>query len=553
MSSPRRSLCSQLGAFRQQDSSMPPKHESQEPPHELELKLAVTKAEIERVEVAIGDGVIDCTAPGKAKLRTIYFDTPEQALRAHGISLRARHRDKRWRQALKVGAPVRGGLSNPLELEADLDGPFPDLDAVADDKVRKRVKKIIGKSALQPLFEIAMDRTRAILALGDGGEVEIALDRGTVKADKARRGFAEIELELRRGGPDTLLDAARVLAELVPLRPAQTSKAERGYRLLPGSPAPQWTAFQRKPRGISLDQSSAQAFVAASAAAIEPLLHNWQVLLRTDDPEGPHQLRVSLRRLRATIKAFNSVIGADALAAFEAELRDLGQIVSALRDRDVLLADIVAPVPKPELLEPAFDELAEAVRKAAEHERKRTRDALARPDWSLFQIRLALFSRGAGWDMSTAVQCLETRSLRDTADAVLDRRWRQVLKLGRRIEELTVPERHELRKKLKMLRYTLDVFAPLLPRDSCKGFTKHLKSLQDVFGYLNDATLAYELCSIRPPSSQDESAFEHAIGFVVGYHQCRSESMWEHARRRWDVLIAAERPWETARTGPKRG
>lgn len=62
--------------------------------------------------------------------------------------------------------------------------------------------------------------------------IEAALDQGFVIAGKRKEEICELELELREGEPQALLELAAELAASLPLMPCDISKAERGYRLL---------------------------------------------------------------------------------------------------------------------------------------------------------------------------------------------------------------------------------------------------------------------------------------------------------------------------------
>ena len=67
-------------------------------------------------------------------------------------------------------------------------------------------------------------------------------------------------------------------------------------------------------------------------------------MLETDDPEGAHQLRIGLRRLRNALRALRPLVGRGSLRAFELSARSLGRSVGMLRDAHVMISAIVAPV-----------------------------------------------------------------------------------------------------------------------------------------------------------------------------------------------------------------
>ena len=66
----------------------------------------------------------------------------------------------------------------------------------------------------------------------------------------------------------------------------------------------------------------------------------------------------------------------------------------------------------------------------------------------------------------------------------------EIRKLGQNLGRLDAEHRHKLRKALKNLRYQAEFFAPLFGRRDAHRFIERLKTLQDVFGYINDVRMA---------------------------------------------------------------
>ena len=62
---------------------------------------------------------------------------------------------------------------------------------------------------------------------------------------------------------------------------------------------------------------------------------------KLDDTEGPHQLRVGLRRLRSAFLVYKSALESPEMARLSGEAKWLGQEVGGLRDLDVVANDIV--------------------------------------------------------------------------------------------------------------------------------------------------------------------------------------------------------------------
>ena len=62
------------------------------------------------------------------------------------------------------------------------------------------------------------------------------------------------------------------------------------------------------------------------------------------DPEGLHQIRVALRRLRSALTLFKSALGEQARAGWNDELRRLLGPLGPGRDLDVFATETLAPV-----------------------------------------------------------------------------------------------------------------------------------------------------------------------------------------------------------------
>jgi len=163
-----------------------------------------------------------------------YFDTPERELSAARVALRLRRDGDAVIQTLKCRGTSVAGLSERNEYEWNL------------DKVKLDLKKLdatcwpeqlagLDKKTIKPLFTTDFSREYAEIAWGRGKSkvvIEAALDQGFVIAGKRKEEICELELELREGDPQALLELAAELAASLPLMPCDISKAERGYRLL---------------------------------------------------------------------------------------------------------------------------------------------------------------------------------------------------------------------------------------------------------------------------------------------------------------------------------
>ena len=96
------------------------------------------------------------------------------------------------------------------------------------------------------------------------------------------------------------------------------------------------------------DDHGAGLLLAAEQAArdivrecFDQIATNIIAVQRLDVPEGPHQLRVGLRRLRSAFSVFASVLASPELTRLGGEARWLGQEIGRLRDLEVVAGEIV--------------------------------------------------------------------------------------------------------------------------------------------------------------------------------------------------------------------
>lgn len=197
---------------------------------EIELKLALGQE---------GPGALrrhprlNGVTPETAHLGNTYFDTPEGDLARAQMALRLRRNGDRLVQTLKTPGQGSGGLSTRGEWEWKVDGPGLDLGGLAALPPMATLGDTL-LDRLEPTFITDFRRETWQLRLGET-RIELALDQGEIRANGQSVAIRELELELKAGDPGRLTELASSLAESVPLRPSDTSKAARGVALQDGT------------------------------------------------------------------------------------------------------------------------------------------------------------------------------------------------------------------------------------------------------------------------------------------------------------------------------
>ena len=216
------------------------------------------------------------------------------------------------------------------------------------------------------------------------------------------------------------------------------------------------------------------AFRAVALAALEQIESNTRGALIYDDPEFLHQLRVGMRRLRAALRAFRSVLARKEARRVIRALRKVGPRLGAARDWDVLVARLEADRASPVLLRKARSQRA-AARRAARRVLVSKRFAGIGP-----RVRaLAVAESGA--------------SLAQFGAAALTRAHRKLMSEAEGIDWADATARHACRIRVKRLRYGCEFFVAAFPAKRASPYLAALKQLQDILGALNDISVGRRL------------------------------------------------------------
>src|SRR5262249_29256469 len=147
---------------------------------------------------------------------------------------------------------------------------------------------------------------------------------------------------LLAGEPGVLFDLAHALFPAGGLHFSTLSKVARGHLLAErGGIDPPLQPHNAKDIVLRGDASVEMAAHDILRECLDHILTTVAVVEKLDDSEGPHQLRVGLRRLRSAFSIFSPALTNAETVRLSQEARWLGQEVGRLRDRDVIVTEIV--------------------------------------------------------------------------------------------------------------------------------------------------------------------------------------------------------------------
>lgn len=507
---------------------------------EIELKLECEPDALDRVRRS---RTVARLMQGKASagnLRSIYFDTEDFTLMQNGLALRVREVGDKRIQTLKTDTENGGPASDRGEWEAALqsDGEGPDLNRLPTS-LRNRIRKLARGATISPRLVSDIHRTASHLHTDDGGEIELAIDSGTMRANGRVLPISEVELELKRGKPADLYRLALALADIAPLRVGMRSKAARGRALAIGEPPQAMRADGVVvPDGASVED----VYALILRHCLSHLLNNEAAAFEGASSEGLHQMRVALRRLRSAFIAFGGLMSGDAVDDMAREAKWLTRAIGQARDHDVFLSEIIAPVIAENPDDKTFRDFQAAAEKARGEAWVAARAAMRSPRMTRFVLQLALYIDERGWRLAEEKPDLTAlgKPVAGFAAGALDKRLKKVRKLGRDIDHLEIKDRHELRKRLKKLRYTLSFFASLYSHAETKSYLQHLTQLQDVFGALNDLEMAQVIVN---EIGQADPRLAAPGAHLLDFHERRARKEWRAALKVWRSFRDQPRFW----------
>jgi inorganic triphosphatase YgiF len=482
---------------------------------ETELKFQVPAAQAAALQRALATATAQTT-----RLQAVYAETADHRLAAAGMALRLRKEGRVWVQTLKGrGDGLLQRLEHEVPLPPQRGAPQLDPQRHAGTPAGERLLQLLADgAALHELYRTDIRRLHRRVRHG-GAVIEIAYDRGQLEAAGRRLAVCEIEFELVSGPPAALPALAQRWAARFGLWWDIRTKSERGMRLALGVERVPAVKAQAAAWREDADAQAVWAALLQSALA-QALPNAAEIASGLAGPEHLHQLRVALRRLRTVLRLFGAWGGQTAAAqeletAWRAPFAELG----AARDIDVqrltlwprLQAAGAPPAAWP--ADPARADEGELVRG---------------PAFTALLLRtLAL---------ALAPAAAPVPGIDDAMASLLRLAWRAVKQDAAAFGQATPPaQQHRLRRRLKRLRYALELLLPRLRRKPARRLLAALAQAVDALGAMGDLQAAQARC-------QAQVAAEPAAWFAVGWLAAQQEPARDAANAALARLARAPAP-----------
>jgi triphosphatase len=128
------------------------------------------------------------------------------------------------------------------------------------------------------------------------------------------------------------------------------------------------------------------------------------------------------------------------------------------------------------------------------------------------------------------------------AAAVLEQRYGQVRKRGRKLRGLSPVELHRLRIAIKKFRYAADFFAGLYEAKTARAALKRLSRLQDILGAMNDAAAVADLTSHAFSRVPGQCGLE-VRGILLGWSSGQAARLKRELKGAWKEFRSTKKFW----------
>jgi CHAD domain-containing protein len=257
--------------------------------------------------------------------------------------------------------------------------------------------------------------------------------------------------------------------------------------------------------------------------AAKALAENLRGVL-SGESEAIHQFRISLRRLRALLELYQSLLSQNWFTSVREELRFFGDSVGVLRDIDVLQQKVSdAAVKLDQSLRAALIPLHKtlALRRQQQHDETSALLRSPRCEALMHSLRSAAFKQMPGPDAPLRLAPLIQPFVR------------KVERVGAKLSRDSDPvEFHRLRVRIKRLRYAVEMVDANQSKQA-KRAMKKLKSAQEVLGMQHDLVTAIGWLKEVAASSSVPGPALLAAGAVYEVLQRQSLKVSRRAWKKW--------------------
>jgi CHAD domain-containing protein len=467
-------------------------------------------------------GAASVDPPVAHELRAVYWDSSDLRLAREGITLRHRSGEGAEKDGWHLKLPIREARLPDASTASREEVHVPGDGETIPEELRSLVRPWARTAVLGPVATLLTHRTVHVLRDADEKPlVELTDDLvSVVNAGHVAGRFREIEVE-DRGGGFAAIDAVGSLlrahgavgGEFVP-------KVVRAL-------GPQATADPDPPlpTGVGLGDPARVAVRDMLRRDVRRLI-GLDLAVRRGVEDAVHQMRVTARRIRSSLKTFRPLLDPEWTGSLRDELSWLADELGGARDSEVLLDRLLGhldDLPPDLVVGPVRARLTQVLGANLESGRE---SAIAMLDSERYVVLLERLV-DAGWEPMTAPEAEEPTG--DAIPALIKSAWK---KLAADVEALDpsgvdTAQWHKVRIESKRLRYSCEATVPIFGKPA-KELAKQAESLQTSLGENQDAIIAAD--QLRALATGRSGG---AVAFTLGLLYARQTQAAAAARARF--------------------
>lgn len=273
-----------------------------------------------------------------------------------------------------------------------------------------------------------------------------------------------------------------------------------------------------------------QAFQAIARNCIDQIQSNELGVVRCQDIEFLHQMRIGLRRLDAALKLFGDLLPVPPGLVNELDWL-MGQLGPA-RDWDVFIESTLPQVAGGLPQQPPLDSVRAAARRQSGLLHARASAAVSSQRYARLRKALENWIDQRAWrdDLPAKGKARLNMRLPEFAAALLEQEQQRLQRRARKLKDADPDRRHRVRIAAKRTRYAAEFFASLYPGKRVRPYVQALAGVQDALGRLNDASVAARLLD---DLAGDDPALREGAAMVRAYLAACGAQGVRSVRKRW--------------------
>ena len=227
---------------------------------ETEMKLKIARKDLKKLLTLdfVKKAIVTDSYATKNLINT-YYDTASSIFTKNGIAYRIRECGGKFEATIKTEKINAGGLSSRNEFNLPITKDVPPLTGFETLGYTGNLQELVGNEKLQAMFKTIVTWQVYLLKITKSSTVEMAFDLGDIVASDKKDKIAEVELEIKLGNLQDLLDFVVKIAAKIPIFIEHRSKFARGL-ILRGNPYEEDDKIKINSRGMIKDEISKLLF-----------------------------------------------------------------------------------------------------------------------------------------------------------------------------------------------------------------------------------------------------------------------------------------------------